>query len=318
MNPIFEIAYTVYAPASVGNIGPGFDTLGMAVSGMGDTVTGRLLKNPDGDRIGSISGAWTPLPDDPRSNTVSLAARYLIERLGDKNVSLHIDIRKGIPGSGLGSSAASAVAGAYLAHILLGSPFSNDEILEAAAFAESQVSGGYFLDNVSASLFGGITVSNTDLRRSVRFGSLEGIYLVFLIPKTLLKTSESRKAIPETVSLSGSVGAISNTAGILAAVHLQDPDLFCRMVQDPLIQPYREPLIPHFRELRELSLRHGARSFIISGAGSTMLAITDRPETRDTLIARLGAHVEKTDLPILVRPSSIDKEGVRRAAPASL
>jgi homoserine kinase len=318
MNPILDAEVSVYAPASVGNIGPGFDTLGMAVTGMGDTISGRLCKDSSGDRIGSISGAWTPLPYDPLSNTASVAARCLLNRLGDRSVSLHLDIQKGVPGSGLGSSAASAVGGAFLAHVLLGSPFSEDEILEAAAHAEAQVSGGFFLDNVSASLLGGITVSSTSLRRSFRFGTLDGVHLVFLIPKALLKTSESRKAIPEKVPMAGAVGAISNAAGILTAVRLQDPDLFCRMVVDPLVQPYREPLIPHFDDLRRLSMQNGARAFIISGAGSTMLAITDRKDGRDALVNALSAHVGSAGLPVIVRPSSIDKEGVRRVAPAGL
>lgn len=318
MNPVFDTKVSVYAPASVGNIGPGFDTLGMAVTGMGDTISGRLCKDSSGDRIGSISGAWTPLPDDPMSNTASVAARFLLDRLGDKTVSLHLDIQKGVPGSGLGSSAASAVGGAFLAHVLLGSPFSEDEILEAAAHAEARVSGGYFLDNVSASLLGGITVSSTSLRRSFRFGTLDGVHLVFLIPKALLKTSESRKVIPEKVPMAGAVGAISNVAGILTAVRLQDPGLFCRMVVDPLVQPYREPLIPHFEDLKRRSIQSGAKAFIISGAGSTMLALTDRKDDRDALIDAVSAHVERASLPVIIRPSSIDKEGVRRVAPAGL
>ncbi|MCL4461792.1 MAG: homoserine kinase [Nitrospirae bacterium] len=309
---------TVYAPASVGNIGPGFDTLGMAVTEMGDTLTGFLERRNGTDRIESISGAWTELPMDPSQNTATIAARWLLDKAGHSDLRLTVSIRKGVPGSGLGSSAASAVGGAMLAQVLCGSPFSGNELLEAAALSESSVSGGYFLDNVSASLFGGVSVSNSRLGQSFRFGSLSGLYLVFLIPRTLLKTSESRKVLPQEVPLEKAVGALSNTAGLLTAIHLGNPDLFCRMLQDPLIQPYRQKLIPSFGDLEKVSVDAGARSFIISGAGSTMLALTDSPQGARTLQSALEKYIQENKLPILVRSSTIDSEGARHVASTDL
>ena len=317
--PALNQPVTVYAPASVGNIGPGFDTLGMAVTGMGDTLTGVLESRPGTDRITAITGAWTELPTDPKLNTATVAARILLDRVKDHSgMKITVSIQKGVPGSGLGSSAASAVAGAYLAQELLGNPFATDDLLEAAAEAESAVSGGYFLDNVSASLLGGITVSNSGMRQSFRFGTLPGLHLLFLIPRSLVKTSEARRAIPANVPIQNAVGALSNTAGILTATHRQDADLFCRMLIDPLIQGYREPLIPHFQELRKQALESGARSFIISGAGSTMLAVTDKPEDASRMGEALEQYILRNSLPVLVRSSTIDNEGVRRVAPSHL
>ncbi|MHB1605388.1 MAG: homoserine kinase [Leptospirales bacterium] len=310
---------TVYAPASVGNIGPGFDTLGMAVTGMGDRLTGYLESRSGPDRIAAISGAWTDLPDDPKLNTATVAARILLNRIKDlEDVSITVSIQKGVPGSGLGSSAASAVAGAFLAQELLGHPFTIEDLLEAAAQAESAVSGGYFLDNVSASLLGGITVSNSALRQSFRFGTLSGLHLTFLIPKSLVKTSEARKVLPSDVPLQRAIGALSNTAGILTAAHKQDADLFCRMLVDPLIQGYREHLIPYFQELREKAIESGARSFIISGAGSTMLAVTDKSEDGPRIKAFMESFIQRHSLPVLVQSSTIDNEGARRVTPAHI
>ncbi|MHB1285936.1 MAG: homoserine kinase [Leptospirales bacterium] len=313
--PLLNQNITVYAPASVGNIGPGFDTLGMAVTGMGDTLTGILETRTGPDRITAISGAWTELPTDPKLNTATVAARILIDRAkGHPDLKITVSINKGVPGSGLGSSAASAVAGAYLAQELLGQPFSEEDLLEAAAEAESSVSGGYFLDNVSASLLGGITVSNSRIRKSFRFGGLSGLHLLFLIPRSLLKTSEARKVLPPNVPLQNAIGALSNTAGLLAATYRQDTDLFCRMLEDPLIQPYREPLIPYFQELRQQALESGARSFVISGAGSTMLAATDCQSDASRLNASMEEYVRGNSLPVLILPSTIDNEGVRRVS----
>lgn len=309
--PLCEKKITVYAPASVGNIGPGFDTLGMAVTGMGDALTGFLEKREGPDLITNISGAWTDLPTDPSQNTATIAARYLLDKAGHSALKLTVSIQKGVPGSGLGSSAASAVGGAMLVQILLGSPFKDSELLEAAARSEASVSGGYFLDNVSASLYGGISVSNSRLRESFRFGSVSGLFLVFLIPRTLLKTSESRKVIPPDVPLERAIGALANTAGLLTAVHLGSPDLFCRMLQDPLIQPYRKNLIPFFDDLEKISREAGARSFIISGAGSTMLALTDNPKDARTIQEVLEKYLLEKQLPVLVRSANIDSEGAR-------
>lgn len=309
---------SIYAPASVGNIGPGFDTLGMAVTGMGDIVTGVLEERPGTDKITSISGAWTDLPMDPEKNTATIAARILLDKTGLSDLRLTVSIQKGVPGSGLGSSAASSVAGALLGQSLSGTVFSADTLLEAAAQAEASVSGGYFLDNVSASLYGGVSVSSSRLKQSYRFGTISGLFLVFLIPRILLKTADSRKVLPKEVPLDSAIGSLSNTAGLLAAIHLQDTDLFCRMLQDPLIQPYRQPLIPYFSDLEKLSMESGARAFIISGAGSTMLAVTDKEKDATVLKKKLEDHVRGNNLPIFVQSSTIDSEGARHVASPGL
>jgi homoserine kinase len=302
---------TVYAPASVGNIGPGFDTLGMAVTGMGDKITGYLEDRQAGDRILSISGSWSNLPMDPGQNTATIAARNLLNRAGLTHKDLILSIEKGVPGSGLGSSAASAVGGAFLANILAGDVFSQQDILEASASAESQVSGGYFLDNVSACLLGGVTVSISNLKNSFRFGSIDGIHLLFIVPKQLLKTTEARKVIPQYVPFAASVEAIMRTAGILTAVSSNNPELFCQMVNDPLVSPYRGPLIPQYDSIQKIAIDAGASNLVISGAGSTMVALSPNQEVigrvRTSIQNFLNDHNDQT---VLI-PSTIDSKGAR-------
>ena len=303
---------SVYAPASVGNIGPGFDTLGMAVTGMGDTLSATLDPSLSTDVIERITGAWTSLPTDPRENTASIALRLMLDRAGESR-PFRLVLEKGVPGSGLGSSAASAVGGAYLGNLLAGDIFSPHEILEAALTAEAGVSGGVFLDNISACLFGGVTVSHGESRTALPAGFLEGIHLVFVIPKQTLRTSESRKILPELVPRHNAIGALSNTAGILLALLRQDPALFCQRVHDPLIEPYRKVLIPGFEALRESALQAGASGFAISGAGSTTVALTHRSDVIPVLIESLRTVLAKLSIEALVMPSSIDHKGVRRA-----
>ncbi|MGC8529375.1 MAG: homoserine kinase [Leptospirillia bacterium] len=303
---------SVYAPASVGNIGPGFDTLGMAVTGMGDTLSATLDPSLSKDVIERITGAWTSLPTDPRENTASIALRLMLDRAGESR-PFRLVLEKGVPGSGLGSSAASAVGGAYLGNLLAGDIFSPQEILDAALTAEAGVSGGVFLDNISACLFGGVTVSHGESRTALPAGFLEGIHLVFVIPKQTLRTSESRKILPELVPRHNAIGALSNTAGILLALLRQDPALFCQRVHDPLIEPYRKALIPGFEALRESALQAGASGFAISGAGSTTVALTHRSNLIPILIESLRTALAKLSIEALVMPSSIDPKGVRRA-----
>ncbi len=303
---------SVYAPASVGNIGPGFDTLGMAVTGMGDTLSATLDPSLSKDVIERITGAWTSLPTDPRENTASIALRLMLDRAGEGR-PFRLVLEKGVPGSGLGSSAASAVGGAYLGNLFAGDIFSPQEILDAALTAEAGVSGGVFLDNISACLFGGVTVSHGESRTSLPAGFLDGVQLAFVIPRKTLRTSESRKILPELVPRHNAIGALSNTAGILLALLREDPALFCQRVSDPLIEPYRKVLIPGFDALREAALNAGAAGFAISGAGSTTVALTHRPEVVPHLIDSLTSVLTKLSIDALVMTSSIDPKGVRRA-----
>lgn len=304
--------YSVYAPASVGNIGPGFDTLGMAVTGMGDTLSACLDPSLAHDVIERITGAWTPLPSDPRENTASVALRLMLDRAGEGR-HFRLILEKGVPGSGLGSSAASAVGGAYLGNLLAGDRFSPQEILEAALSAEAGVSGGVFLDNISACLFGGVTVSHGESRTALPAGVIHGIHLVFVVPKKTLRTSDSRKILPDLVPRSHAIGALSNTAGILLSLLRNDPELFCQRVNDPLIEPYRKSLIPGFDSLRNAALMAGAGGFAISGAGSTTVALTHRPEAVPPIISALKKALSDAAIDASVVTSSIDPKGVRRA-----
>jgi len=159
---------TVFAPASVGNVGPGFDVLGCAVTGIGDWVTASLSSN-SGITIHSISGTQNQIPKDARKNTVGIAAHEVRKLLGKKK-GVDLWIYKNIPGNGLGSSAASAVAGGFATNILFGGPLKKKELLIPCAKAENRVSGGYFLDNISASLFGGMVVTNPKTKTALPLG----------------------------------------------------------------------------------------------------------------------------------------------------
>jgi homoserine kinase len=153
-----------------------------------------------GVRILSITGSQGKLPLEPDKNTAGIAAREVLKLLkvrGGVELALH----KNIPGNGLGSSAASAVAAGFAVNILFGHPLRKEELIIPCAVAESQVSGGYFLDNISASLLGGVVLTNPTAKTAISLGTLHRAVVVLVTPFFPLPTKRARKVLPKRVSL---------------------------------------------------------------------------------------------------------------------
>lgn len=302
-------AVTVFAPASVGNIGPGFDVLGMALAGLGDTVYARSIP---GRRIviAEIRGDNGVLPTNARKNTAGIAAAKVLKVLkADAGVELILE--KNIPGNGLGSSAASAIAGGFAVNALFGSPLSKSDLLLPCAAAEASVSGGYFLDNAAASLFGGINVTNPDTREVVSLGGLDGAIIVVATPRYQLLTARSRQVLPKRVPLAAMIANCSRACAIVASVATRDARLFGRSIVDVVVEPARASLIPGFAAVKRAALKAGALGCSISGAGSSMFAVT----TDKALGERIGDAMQKgfarAGLESVITVTSIDPAGAR-------
>lgn len=263
---------TVYAPATIGNIGPGFDVLGVAITGMGDAVTALPKPEPGVDILG-ISGASARLPFEPEKNTASIAAMKVIETTGSEK-GLMLKIKKGVPvASGLGSSAASAVAGGVAAALAFNAKLSRKELLEICTEAEAAVSGGFFADNTASALYGGgtLTYSNEPLH-VVPLGDLPGLTLILVTPEMELPTREAREVLPQKVELEKFVANMGNAAAIVAAFAGKDAALFSRSVRDVVVEPARASLIPGFNDVKKAAMRSGAHGCSISGSGPTVFA----------------------------------------------
>jgi len=170
----------VFAPASIGNIGPGFDVLGLAIDSLGDTVHSRKID--EGVIISEITGE-NNLPLEAEKNTAGIAALEVLKKIGEKG-GVELKIEKGVPsGSGLGSSASSAVAGAFAANYLYGEKLSVKELINPATTAESFVSGGFFADNTAPSLLGGATLTrNKHPLDVVKLGSIDELIITNIFP----------------------------------------------------------------------------------------------------------------------------------------
>lgn len=289
---------TAFAPATVGNVGVGFDILGHTVQGVGDRVTARRTKEP-GVRMGSITGVITRLPSEAARNTAGMAAITLWENYGGQG-GLELDVEKGIPlASGLGGSAASAVAAVVAVNALLPSPVDKLVLLKCAMEGERLASGAAHVDNVSPCLFGGLVLTvGVDNPRIKQIPVPEGIRCVLVHPHIELETRSARMVLTKTVTLSDFVWQTANLAGFIAGCYSGDIDMIRESFEDVIIEPQRQAMIPGFRDARQAAMARGALGCSISGSGPTVFAWCDASRA-DTIGAEMTAafaqHSLKSD-----------------------
>ena len=298
----------VIAPATIGNIGPGFDVLGLAVKHLGDRVEAK--KGDSGITISLANGnpSWPELSTDPNKNTAGIAARETLKILGVTE-GVDLTLYKGLPqGSGLGSSAAAAFA----VNELYGRTLSKEELILPATLAEEEVSGGFFADNTAPALLGGATLTRSSLPLDVtRIGSIENLIIILVTPDIVILTRDARDILPQTVPLKNFIFNMANTSLITAAFSKNDYSLFARSLNDVVIEPVRSKLITGFEDVKANALRAGADGVAISGSGPTVFAITDTPSRarfiQDAMVRSFKAHGVNSTTVI----TEVDPEGAR-------
>ena len=264
----------VFSPATIGNIGPGFDVLGLAIRGMGDIVE---VWKTSGNKItiDEILNADHNMTKDPDKNTAGIAAREVLHLL---KISQGIGMRiiKGMPaGSGLGSSAASAAAAAYAVNLLLDDKLSKMDLILPATMAEEYVSGGFFADNVAPALLGGATLTRSSVPLDVtHLGNISNLIIVLALPNIQILTKDARGILPDVVNMKNFVGNMANACLIASAFSTDNYELFSRSLKDIVIEPVRSKLIPGFDQVKAIALEAGADGMTISGAGPAVFAIT--------------------------------------------
>ncbi len=263
----------VFSPGTIGNIGPGFDVLGLAIKGLGDIVEARKIKSEV--KISSIESEYK-LSKDPKKNTAGIAASEVLKLLNVKS-GVTLKLKKGLPsGSGLGSSAASAAAAAYATNYLYGNKLSKKELILPSTKAEESVSGGFFADNTAPSLLGGATLTRSCLPLDVtKIGSIKELKIIIVTPEKVILTKDARKILPKKVPIKDFVFNMGNSCLITAAFSKDDYKLFARSLNDSVIEPIRAKLIPGFDKVKENAIRAGADGMTISGSGPSVFAITN-------------------------------------------
>jgi homoserine kinase len=275
---------TAFAPATVSNVAVGFDILGFAVEAAGDEVTVTITEG-DSVRVVEVldaTGTLAPgaIPLDPAQNTATVGLIKLLED-ARPGFGFDVSVRKGIAlGSGMGGSAASAVAALVAANSLLAEPLPKESLLAYALAAERVACGASHPDNAAPSLFGGLTlIVSTDPLRRVRLPVPRGLLAVLVHPHVRVDTRDSRAILRPTVPLADHVRQSARLAGLVAACFTDDVELMKSCLEDVLIEPQRAALIPGFARVKAGALEAGALGASISGSGPSVFALVDDDET---------------------------------------
>jgi len=298
----------VFAPATVGNVGPGFDILGLAVTGMGDEVQASRTESRG---VQLLDPGHPELPTDPTRHTSAIAATEVLRCAGATDVGVSLTVTKGLALSGgQGGSAASAVAGAVAVNELLGGPLDERDLLRACLVAESAVAGRH-LDNVAPCLLGGcVLIESVETCTVHRIPTPAALAVVLVHPDQALRTAEGRSVLPAMVSRETAVAQAARVAGLVAAFMSGDLTLLARSVDDQIAEPVRAPLLRGFVQAKAAALSAGALGCSISGSGPTAFAFARR-ETADAIGYAMRAAYMSAGVLCEVHISEIDTVGAR-------
>ncbi len=302
---------TAFAPASVSNVSCGFDIMGFALEGPGDTVTARLSTQP-GVRIGSISGCTSPLPVDASGNTAGPPVIALLRQCVP-GTGVEIDICKGIPvGGGIGSSAASAVAAVVAADALLGTNLSREELLELAIEGEKIAGGSVHVDNLSPCLWGGfVLVRGYNPIDIVSISVPDSLFCSVISPRIEIKTEHARKILPKAIPMEDVITQTGNAAGLIAGMFTGDFPLIGRSLRDVIAEPARAHLIPGFTLMKEAALAHGALGCGISGSGPSLFALASSRDDAGKIVSAMGNALAVTGCGYATLVSCVGARGAR-------
>ena len=298
---------TIFSPASVSNVGPGFDILGFAINGMGDRIT---LSKKEG-RDYSIEAIGAELPLDPAKNVATVGLRSFCDQIGYKG-GFHLKIEKNFtPGSGLGSSASSAVGAVFAANILLGAGLTKEALIPFALDGEVVASGNRHADNIAPCMLGGfVAVKSCDPYNGFSIDYPNDLKVLIVFPDVPIKTAEARGILPVTVDLGTGISQAADMAGLITGLMRSDYGLIKEALTDHFAQPYRKKLIPHYDEVAELTLKQGAVGFNISGSGPAMFAFFRAKQKTMALQQSISVLYEKAGIAVQFHESSINHLGV--------
>ncbi|KAH7518242.1 homoserine kinase [Ziziphus jujuba] len=308
-----------FAPATIANLGPGFDFLGCAVDGLGDFVSLSLDPNvqPGEVSISEISGDnANRLSKSPLWNCAGIAAIEVMKMLGIRSVGLSLSLEKGLPlGSGLGSSAASAAAAAVAVNELFGGKLGVKELVMAGLKSEEKVSG-YHADNVAPAIMGGfVLIQNYEPVELIplRFPEEKDLFFVLTTPEFEAPTKKMRAALPAEIGMPHHVWNSSQGGALVAGVLLGDLIILGKALSsDKVVEPRRAPLIPGMEAVKKAAIEAGAFGCTISGAGPTAVAVID-DEKKGAEIGEemVKAFLKEGNLKAVANVHRLDRIGAR-------
>jgi len=297
----------IKVPATVANLVCGFDILGMAIHEPYDEMELKLLDKPEiiirhEDQFG--------LPENPSENVAGVVLQNMMQEL-NLTTGFEVTIRKHIkPGSGLGSSAASAAGAAFGANALLGNFLSDEKLVHFAMFGEELASGVRHADNIAPCIYGGITLVKSSSPVDIIPLRSPDLYVAAVHPQVEVKTSDARQILKKNILLKDAVEQWGNIAGLVAGILKNDISLIGRSLNDVIIEPVRSILIPKFEEIKTKSMEAGALGGGISGSGPSIFMLAEQKETAEKIAQLMKSVYDEIGIMSYVYVSKINPSGI--------
>ncbi|MDB4204322.1 homoserine kinase [Polaribacter sp.] len=299
----------IFAPATVANVSCGFDSLGFAVDAIGDEMT--FTKTAEkGVQITNITGANLTYNVD--ENAASAVVKKMLHT-ANADFGIALTIHKGFsPGSGLGSSAASAAGAAFGTNQLLGDMYSNLELTKFAMFGEKVACGSAIADNVAAAIFGGfILVRSYEPLEIIKLPVPNELRVVAIHPQITIKTKDARDVLPTKIPLKDAVTQWANVGGLISGLYTDNYNLISNSLIDIVAEPARKSLIPFFDDIKNSALKAGALGAGISGSGPTVFALCEGDTVAKAVYKRIEESYKNTGIDFEMFVSKVSPEGIK-------
>ena len=299
----------IFSPATVANVACGFDVLGFCLDSVGDEM---VIRKTDKKGINITKIKNFDLPFETELNVAGVSALAMYDAI-DVDFGFEIEIYKNIkPGSGIGSSAASAVGSVFGMNELLGKPFNKTQLTEFAIKGEALASKCEHADNLAPALFGGFTlVKSVSPLQILEIPSPDDLFATIIHPQIEIKTSESRAILPKEVPLSDAIIQSANLGSLVHALHTSNYELLSNSLQDVIVEPYRSQLIPYFNEVKEAVLKAGALGVGISGSGPSIFSLSKGLGTANKVKDAMQSVYSKSGIEFDIHVSKINTDGVK-------
>lgn len=299
---------TVHAPGTVANLVCGFDVLGMCLNAPYDIMEVRLLQEK---KITIISKDGYDLPTDPAQNTAGAPLIEMLQEI-DAHIGFEVTIEKLIkPGSGIGSSAASAAGAVVAANHLLGNVFSNEDLVRFAMFGEKVATGVKHADNIAPCIYGGVTLIRSIFPLDIIAIPAPDFFVTVVHPQIEVRTSDARQILRKEVLLKDAIKQWGNIAGLVAGLLKKDAALVGRSLEDVIIEPVRSILIPGFSEVKKGCKEAGALGGGISGSGPSIFMLSTNEATAKEVELVMKSVYEKIGISYHTYVTTINPAGVQ-------
>jgi homoserine kinase len=298
----------VHAPGTVANLVCGFDILGLCLNEPNDLMEVTLL---DEKKVIIHSADGYPLPSDPAQNTAGAPLIEMINEL-EGNIGFEVTIHKKIkPGSGIGSSAASAAGAVVAANHLLGHIYNNEDLVRFAMFGEKVATGVKHADNIAPCIYGGVTLIRSIFPLDIVAIPVPSLYVTVVHPQIEVKTKDARQILRKEVLLKDAIKQWGNIAGLVAGFMSNDLDLIGRSLEDVIIEPVRSILIPGFDEVKQRCKEAGALGGGISGSGPSLFMLSKDEATANAVQKEMNKVYETIGLEYHSYVTTINMDGVK-------